>query len=440
MTVVVFASDGPGPLPRPVRHGRAADTPRSRPDRGAAVAGSHRPPEPSAPVSIARHPRRQQRRRPGVRARLRPAVRQPRAHHDPPARGRPRPRPRRRRDLAAPGARGTRPGVRAYPRLGALDGEAAERYGVVNRAVPDGGLHAFVATLADRSRRPDRECWPRPRRSSTARPCPPTPTSCRLPLFFASAARLAAGLTTETAMRTDYDVIVVGGGSPGEHCAGALAEGGLRVAVVERELVGGECSYWACIPSKTLLRPGEAVQPRAWPRRPPRSTSTRRSPSATSWSPTTPTPGRSAGWRSTASNCCAAPADSPGRLRSRSTARATPPRTSCWRPAPTPFIPPVPGAPRLHGLWTNREATGMRPCRAGCSCSAGARSASSRPGRPPPGRRGDPRRGRRSRPLPGARAARRGAHRDPASRWHRARLDIHATGAAGRGGLRARAR
>lgn len=58
---------------------------------------------------------------------------------------------------------------------------------------------------------------------------------------------------------TECDVIVIGAGPAGENVAGRCAAGGLSTVIVERELVGGECSYWGCIPSKTLARPGDVI-------------------------------------------------------------------------------------------------------------------------------------------------------------------------------------
>lgn len=60
-------------------------------------------------------------------------------------------------------------------------------------------------------------------------------------------------------MRREFDIVCLGAGVAGEAIAAGLRDSGLTLAVVERELVGGECPYWGCVPSKTLLRSGETL-------------------------------------------------------------------------------------------------------------------------------------------------------------------------------------
>src|SRR5262245_34845248 len=86
-----------------------------------------------------------------------------------------------------------------------------------------------------------------------ARACGPHPSS-------RARARMAPSAGPHGArMSQEFDVVCLGGGVAGEALAGGLKGSGLTLAVVERELVGGECPYWGCIPSKTLLRSGETL-------------------------------------------------------------------------------------------------------------------------------------------------------------------------------------
>lgn len=172
-------------------------------------------------------------------------------------------------------------------------------------------------------------------------------------------------------MTDEFDVIVIGAGPPGENAAGRAVDNGLTAAIVEERLVGGECSFYGCIPSKTLIRPGDALAAlRRVPGAAEAVTGTidvtaalgQRDYMTSSWSDHTQTPwldskgielfrghGRLAGERAVEVEM----ADGSG------TRRLAAGRAVVMACGSVPLMPPIPGLAEARP-WTNRDATSVK--------------------------------------------------------------------------------
>jgi pyruvate/2-oxoglutarate dehydrogenase complex dihydrolipoamide dehydrogenase (E3) component len=162
-----------------------------------------------------------------------------------------------------------------------------------------------------------------------------------------------------------FDALVIGAGPAGEVCAGELADGGMKVAIAERELVAGECSFWACMPSKTLLRPGEVVA------------AAKHSPGAREAVTGELDTGEALAWRNKVVSDWDDSDEVPwledkgvellrgdariagkGSVEIDGTAHETERIVVATGSAPA--FPPIDGLDELDGVWTNREVTGMK--------------------------------------------------------------------------------